>query len=90
MSLIVKSVTQPQIIMSLIVKPAPQPQIILSLRVSDCEDSGMKSTQYEWKLSTARKLLNVLEERKMATPESFCINGKIWPGISKEISKIET
>lgn len=56
MSLIVKSVTQPQITMSLIVKPAPQPQIILSLRVSDCE--------------------------------SFCINGKIWPGISKEISKI--
>lgn len=67
--------------------PFPQSQ---PLDVSDCEDSGMRSTRYEWKLSTTRKLLNVLEERKMAAPESFCINGKIWPGISKEISKSET
>lgn len=67
--------------------PFPQSQ---PLDVSDCEDSGMRSTRYEWKLSTTRKLLNVLEERKMAAPESLCINGKIWPGISKEISKSET
>lgn len=66
--------------------PFPQGQ---PLDNSDCEDSGMRSTRYEWKLSTTRKLLDVLEERKMAAPESFCINGKIWPGISKEISKSE-
>lgn len=50
----------------------------------------MRNTRYEWKLSTTRKLLNVLEERKMAVPESFYINGKIWPGISKETSNSET
>ncbi|XP_061170236.1 uncharacterized protein LOC133191348 [Saccostrea echinata] len=70
--------------------PQSQPQTPIYQDDSDCEDSGMRSSRYEWKLTTTRKLLNVLEEKKKAAPESFSINKKIWAGISKEISKTET
>jgi hypothetical protein len=51
------------------------------------EQTDYESKRYEWRPSTTEALLNILVDKKRESPDSFSLNLKTWPVVSKELAK---
>jgi hypothetical protein len=53
----------------------------------DEEEVPSNSTRFDWKLTTVRKLLNILEDKKKNMGNDFVLTKKVWPEIEREMTK---